>query len=212
VAVMTATRTCKINDDDCSEDGRITRGWCTAHYARWLRNGDPLITNRNPVGAVCAINSADCATGGRLKRGWCSTHYGRWLKYGDPLAEVRTPAKPYGDALCKVGSEDCSIGGPLIRGYCGTHYQRLQIHGDPLFVLPAPKGEDHPHWSGDDISYKGMHRRLERERGKASSCVNGCLDAPRYEWAHIHDTDPHSVSNPDHSRGLWAGPGRRLSR
>ena len=57
--------------------------------------------------------------------------------------------------------------------------------------------ENHPHWSGDDISYKGMHRRLERERGKAADfgCINGCLEASGFEWAHTHGTDPHNVMN-----------------
>lgn len=26
----------------CGDEGRIIRGWCSAHYQRWLKHGDPL--------------------------------------------------------------------------------------------------------------------------------------------------------------------------
>lgn len=37
--------TCSI--DDCNKP-HFCRGWCTAHYSRWQRHGDPLYTKRQP--------------------------------------------------------------------------------------------------------------------------------------------------------------------
>ena len=35
-------KTCNI--DGCENGGKIVRGWCTMHYARWRAHGDPLVT------------------------------------------------------------------------------------------------------------------------------------------------------------------------
>lgn len=37
-----AERTCSI--DGCERGGKLTRGWCRKHYARWRSNGDPNVT------------------------------------------------------------------------------------------------------------------------------------------------------------------------
>lgn len=39
-------KTCTI--DGCESTHRIRRGWCNAHYLRWLRHGDPLEGNPSP--------------------------------------------------------------------------------------------------------------------------------------------------------------------
>lgn len=36
-------RTCSIND---CEQAAICRGWCTKHYQRWRKNGEPIATRR----------------------------------------------------------------------------------------------------------------------------------------------------------------------
>ena len=33
-------KTCNI--EDCENGGKLRRGWCDMHYARWQRHGDPL--------------------------------------------------------------------------------------------------------------------------------------------------------------------------
>lgn len=37
---MPSKGTCSI--EGCAKTGVIRRGWCTSHYERWLRHGDPL--------------------------------------------------------------------------------------------------------------------------------------------------------------------------
>ena len=50
----------------------------------------------------------------------------------------------------------------------------------------------------EDIGYKGRHSRIYVVRGKADHCIHrnaiGCTST-RFEWAHIHDTDPLDVFN-----------------
>jgi hypothetical protein len=65
-----------------------TRGWCSAHYERWRRNGFP-----GPAGdarvhpkTICSVRDCSDIT---ITRGWCSKHLERWRHHGDPVAIVR---------------------------------------------------------------------------------------------------------------------------
>lgn len=40
----TRLTTCSINNEDCTPNSQIVRGWCKLHYRRWERHGDPLHT------------------------------------------------------------------------------------------------------------------------------------------------------------------------
>ena len=60
-------RTCTV--DGCT-DPTIARGWCSKHYYRWKRNGDPLATTRSPDGSTLDE---------RLRfTGWTVTRSGCW--------------------------------------------------------------------------------------------------------------------------------------
>jgi transposase-like protein len=61
--------------------------------------------------------------------------------------------------------------------------------------MPTPKGAEHYAWLGADAGYKAVHARLHRTRGSADHCENGCVSSRRYEWAHIHGTDPGDPQN-----------------
>lgn len=71
--------------------GRVVKalGFCSAHYGRAQKYGDPLGGGpfRKPWskqgGKTCEIEGCDRAS---VTRGMCSAHYGRWLRLGDPLA------------------------------------------------------------------------------------------------------------------------------
>lgn len=75
---------CAVND--CTDTGRLKRGWCEFHYGRWLRYGDPLAGGPRRA----APNTLDrCVVDGCGKRAigqsLCGNHYRRLSKYGDPL-------------------------------------------------------------------------------------------------------------------------------
>jgi hypothetical protein len=73
----------------CSIDGcwnpHYARGWCTSHYERFRRHGDPLGGRRRG----CSIEGCKEPHKGH---GWCRTHYERSWRYGDPLITDRERA------------------------------------------------------------------------------------------------------------------------
>jgi len=114
-------RTCSI--EGCPKPVRA-RGWCTRHYYRWHRNGNPLLTVRRvkgqfPCSVVGCPNPADT-------RGWCHTHYARWKRHGTTADPVSFPT------ICSI--EGC----PKLhatRGWCGMHAERWRRYGDPLLLV-----------------------------------------------------------------------------
>lgn len=77
----------------CSIEGcprvSVTRGWCKAHYTRWLKHGDVNITKRRvPIDPNKDYSPKPCALEGCTKLApnskWCYAHKYRVLKYGDP--------------------------------------------------------------------------------------------------------------------------------
>lgn len=78
-----ADRSCSIAE--CS-DKVIARGWCSKHYQRWKRHGDPEFTERREQGP-CIV--ADCSVEGDGGHGLCAKHYRRLYRHGDPTATSR---------------------------------------------------------------------------------------------------------------------------
>lgn len=112
-------RLCSIDGCDKSVE---SRGWCNAHYQRWLRHGEPTAggSYRNP-GAICAVDNCDRVAQGR---GYCDMHYKRVRKYGT----TELPPK------IKAERPPCSISGCVrpakSRGWCETHYFRWYRTGN----------------------------------------------------------------------------------
>lgn len=67
--------TCVIGG--CEQPHRA-RGWCTTHYARWQRTGDPL-GHRAIGGNVCEVDGCDQATGSNAM---CIMHLKRYNRTG----------------------------------------------------------------------------------------------------------------------------------
>lgn len=80
---MATMRVCSI--DGC-EKKHYGRGWCSAHYQRWMRHGDPLAGTPSRgvrVPDVCKIEECNKEF---HAMGLCRNHYERWRGWGDPLA------------------------------------------------------------------------------------------------------------------------------
>lgn len=84
--------------------------------------------------------------------------------------------------VCKVGN--CPRPHKA-RGLCGMHYLRWKRTGHLLKRIRIKERANH--WTGDVISYRGVHRRLERYRGKASEHDCYFCGAPADEWALVHE-------------------------
>ena len=73
-------RNCSIKG--CKKTVRC-RGWCSSHYNKWARWGDPLhVVERQ---TVCSVEGCDGKVGGW---GYCKPHYHKNRTYGDPLHVV----------------------------------------------------------------------------------------------------------------------------
>lgn len=103
-----AQRTCQI--DGC-DSRSLARGWCSKHYQRWKRHGDPLVTMRRESGP-CKVD--ECDKPGDEGHGWCYLHYRRYWRHGDPYATSRI-----------VGDDVARFVSYLIPGEAPTHVPEL---------------------------------------------------------------------------------------
>jgi hypothetical protein len=91
-------KTCKIIG--CTSPAYL-REWCTLHYQRWQRHGDPeIIVVAENKGRTCSV--AECEISAYM-RTWCRKHYRRWLKHGDLETNLRRGDNiTYGGAHLRV--------------------------------------------------------------------------------------------------------------
>lgn len=83
---MSATDACAVPGCDKFVGQKGAKGFCTGHYHRLTRHGDPIAGGapRTPRPPTCTVG--DCGkqpTG----RGMCGAHYYLWRKHGDPLVK-----------------------------------------------------------------------------------------------------------------------------
>lgn len=89
---------------------------------------------------------------------------------------------------------------PTYGRFCSVHCSRMgRGHAE---------GAMNPSWKADDITYISAHCRVRRRRGKADSCVWGCMDVARYEWANMTG----DLANPDDYVGMCARCHRRFDQ
>jgi len=109
--------TCQV--EGCGNPVRA-RGWCSKHYQRWSRTGDPLknISERGVKGsAICSVSNCGEPA---ISRGWCSLHYQRWRRHNDPVGETKR-------GICSAAG--CSEP-HMAQGYCRDHYYRFRRYGN----------------------------------------------------------------------------------
>lgn len=123
-----STETCSYSE---CESPASRRGWCNAHYQRWLKHGDPALGGRPRIARDPECSVDDCKAPVKA-RGLCSAHYWR-QNTGRPLTPVKVRTEP---KICKV--DGCERNAKA-RGYCNAHYRRFSLYGDPLASAPRVK-------------------------------------------------------------------------
>ena len=103
------------------------------------------------------------------------------------LAEGYATCRPCRSANRRAAPKPpCSTHGCSTRSYCKglctKHYQQMRNRGG--FDQPRPAGAQHHCWQGDDVTYRAVHTRLEKSRGKAADQT--CTDCrlPATEWSY----------------------------
>lgn len=115
--------TCTIDGCDARA---LARGWCSRHWQRWKRHGDPLYERQLKRDGPCAVGGCDLPA---AARGWCKTHHARWRRRGDVQADVPVRAASVDGLLCEA--QGC-VSAVVKGGFCLAHYKRWRRHGDPL--------------------------------------------------------------------------------
>ena len=117
--------------ENCERPVRA-HGWCSLHYKRWERTGDPDDAGARNVWGVsrfsvviacfvdgCERESLYALWGQRI----CHRHYHSWRRtggIGEALTRIRM-----GDSCL---SRDCTDKGRQ-RGYCPKHYEQIRVYG-----------------------------------------------------------------------------------
>lgn len=84
---------CKYGE--CTRPSKA-RGWCSTHWLRWRKHGDPSVVLR--VGVDYGTKHPLCLATGCTRphhaRGYCEKHYRRLVKHGDPETVGEVTGRP----------------------------------------------------------------------------------------------------------------------
>lgn len=123
---MAPPKLCAI--DDCSREV-LARGWCSTHYWRWKRRGDPLakVRPKLPKGAHAACTVEGCEKP-HWSGGLCEMHRWRLRFKGDVGGAEQLKGRPVKVVeACTVDGCDRPRKG---RTYCHLHSERLRRKGE----------------------------------------------------------------------------------
>lgn len=121
-----ADRICSVHG--CDRSAR-TRGWCSAHYMRWTRYGDPRVggpVKRLKPHRTCALDGCDSEPVGH---GLCDKHYTRQQRWGDPngSAPIVPDEERFWERVDKTAECWLWIGHKNVYGYGRFGHSRTEV-------------------------------------------------------------------------------------
>lgn len=161
----------------------LSRTWCSVHYERWRRHGDPLWVAVFAKDLPCSADGCD-----RLQdqNGYCNMHDRRVKLYGSPEGRRRIKVPCIGPECTNLVGEQSTT------QLCGGHYKQFTL-GKPLTPLrrAIPASErpaictypecGRPHKSGGlcaahvlQMRRHGELRPIRRVRPSGPCDVAGC--------------------------------------
>lgn len=182
---MAATLLCSI--PNCGKPACNKRGWCWAHYTRYIRYGDPLKCKRETPRPI--VKDSKCTVDGCQKPqhsfGLCVAHYTRKRRHGSPTGggPDYAEAQRFLEEHKNYPGNECLLW-PFARGLKGdgvvwfrdhqtsTNYAMCCLaHGEP----PTPKHEAaHSCGRGHDACVNPNHLRwATRQENHADKLIHG---------------------------------------
>jgi len=208
--VAQSTDTCSI--EGCTS-GVLARGWCSMHYARWKRQGEP----GEPGAMRGARLNRSCLVAGCTRRykakGMCTMHYNRSVVHGDlgpaGLMRVRN--------VCSVDDcEKCVVG----QGLCGTHRYRMRMHGNTGNPRPTENERFWKYVNKTDWCWNWTGTQNGRGYGFFAPEKSGNVQVHRYAYEKLRGPIPDGLTidhlcrnticvNPSHLEPVTQGENTR---
>ncbi len=144
-----STHLCSI--EECSRPVRA-RGWCSLHWDRWSRHGDPNKGARSWLTDGCSVGWCDRPARSRHKGGehYCAMHYLQMHSHGKILERPRDSIP---GRLCSIQGCDKHARSPAAE-WCEMHYSRNRKKGSPTAMVRQSGGYDCCQYCGKDSEGK----------------------------------------------------------
>lgn len=184
--------------DGCNNKRHVKLGYCSTHYAKYKKYGDPLAgrTNLYFPGQSPKTCTAQGCSAAHAHGGLCQAHYLRKKRLGSVDA-VYDSEKPKICAVDGCGKKH------YCKSFCTKHYQAWFFHGDPLhheknscmgWIIR------HKDYSGDDC-LPWPHARLTNGYGVIALSNGQKIIASRAMCEEAHGRPPSAGMHAAHSCG-----------
>lgn len=188
---------CKILD--CHNESH-SRGWCSKHYSRWRRTGDPTGSTyrKSKYDPVCTLK--ECKNN-HHSGGLCGIHYKNLVRYGDPritYEDIRT-----------CSSDTCYNLMPKDNFWCSACYNLIKNGMHPK-VLKSKSG-----WILDSHGYVQLYFRKPTSKASVKHhriVMENFLNRKLYSYETVHHRNGDRQDNRPENLELWCKkhvPGQR---